>query len=454
MSQHERRGVSIGTVFMLLLTLVVLIGCAIVMPRLMGKANIRMEDRAMHSSTNLNDSLPELVMSDIPLTGTQPTAEPTIIPPVATATPEPSPEVTPVADATPEPQISGTVVLTFGGSINMDDLTRKSGFYSDSDKYDYTDNLALIADEMDSDITLVTLESITDPDGYVRQVPNAPDEVMDMLASAHVDVVALGFNRALERGLDGATATIGQASLRGLETLGLYDSPEDASRIRIIEVHGVKVAYLHYATAITTTAKRKMNTDDASYAMPVISVSNGAERIAADIGKARAEGANVVVVSINWSGSDSITTTSTKMKNFMQALADAGADVIIGAGTKAVKEVSWFMGNRADGTTHQTLCAWSLGSLLNGERNNGNVTGMLLHLQISVTGSSVNFERVSYTPTYIWRFKSDDYYRYRVVASDQPAPEGMDETHAGNASRAFQRLKETLKSSPVTLRTK
>lgn len=453
MSQHERRGVSLGTIFMILLTLSVLIGCAIVMPRLMGKANIRMEDRAMHSSTNLNDSLPELAMSDIPLTGTA-TAEPTIVPPAVSAAPEPAVSVAPTPEITPEPMFSGTVVLTFGGSINVDDLIRKSGFYSDSDKYDYTDNLALIAGEMDSDITLVTLESITDPDGYVRQVPNAPVEVMDMLASANVDVVALGYNRAFERGLEGAAATINQASLRGLETVGLYDSEEDAARIRIIEVNGVKVAYLHYATAITTTAKRKLNSDHAPFAMPVISVNTGADVISADIARAREEGAHVVVVSINWSGSESITTTSTKMKNFMQALADAGADVVIGAGTKAVKEVSWFMGKRADGSSHQMLCAWSLGSLLNGERNNGNVTGILLHLQISVTGSNVNFERVTYTPTYIWRFKSDDYYRYRVVASDQPAPGGMDETHANNASRAFQRLKELLGNSPVTLRTK
>lgn len=453
MSQHERRGVSLGTVFMLLLTLIVLIGCAIVMPRLMGKANIHMEDRAMHSSTNLNDSLPELAMSDIPLAGAA-TEAPTIVPLAATATPEPSVSAAPTPEITPEPMFSGTVMLTFGGSINMDDLIRKSGFYSDSDKYDYTDNLALIADEMDSDITLVTLESITDPEGYARQVPNAPHEVMDMLASANVDIVALGYNRAFERGLEGASATIGQASMRGLETVGLFDSPEDAERIRIVEANGVRVAYLHYATAVTTTAKRKMNTDHAAFAQPVISVSNGAEIIAADVERAREEGAHVVVVSINWSGSDSITTTSTKMKNFMQALADAGADVVIGAGTKAVKEVSWFMGNREDGSTHQMLCAWSLGSLLNGERNNGNVTGMLLHLQISVTGSNVNFERVTYTPTYIWRFKSDDYYRYRVVASDQPAPGGMDETHANNASRAFQRLKETLGNSPVTLRIK
>ena len=450
MKQHEHRGVSLGTIVMLVLTVAVLGCCLMVLPRLMGMANIRMMDRAMLSETNLNDSLPELSLSDIPIVSHTEVPVATEAPAI---TPEPAPEVTEAPDETPLPAVSGTVQLTFGGSINMDDLTRKSGYYSDSEKYDFTENLALIADEMDSDFTLVTLEAITDENGNVRQIPNAPHEVMDMLAAANVDMVSLGYNRALERGLDGVTETVAQAAARGLETLGLHDSQEDADRLRIVELDGVKVAYLHYATAITSTAKRKMNTDSAAFALPMTSISTGAEEVAQDIALAKDSGAHIVIVCINWSGSDSINTTSAKMKSFMQALADAGADVIIGSGTKAVKEVSWIMGKRADGSTRQTLCAWSLGSLLNGERSNGNVTGMLLHVQLSCTEDMVSFERVSYTPTYIWRYKQDDYYRYRVVASDLPAPDGMDESQAANAARAFENLKKTLGSSPVTLRT-
>ena len=140
------------------------------------------------------------------------------------------------------------------------------------------------------------------------------------------------------------------------------------------------------------------------------------------------------------------------MPNQAEDILDAGADVIVGAGTKAVKEVEWFMGNRPDGTTRQTLCAWSLGSLMNGSRNDGNVAGMLLHLQMAYTGNAVSFERVSYTPTYIWRFKEGSYYRYRVVASDLPAPDGMDSAQAENAERAYANIRKTLEDSPVTLR--
>ena len=102
----------------------------------------------------------------------------------------------------------------------------------------------------------------------------------------------------------------------------------------------------------------------------------------------------------------------------------------------------------------QTLVLTAEGSLLNGERGDGNVAGLLLHVQLSVTGGNVSFSQVTYTPTYIWRFKADDYYRYRVVASEQPAPEGMDASQAANAERAFANLKKSLGNSPITLRVK
>lgn len=451
MNQHEQRGVSFGTILMLLVTAIVLAGFVIILPRLMGPVDILLEERAMRSTTNLNDSLPELAMSDIPISNAdadpeasaEPTQKATAAP---TAAPSPAPTAAPVK--------SVSVNLTFGGSICMDKDMRKSGYYEDSQKYDYSENLSLIADELSGDLTLVTLESITNPDADVRKIPNAPPAIMDLLAALDIDVVALGYNRAMEQGLEGVQATVGEARKRGLETVGAYTSQEDADRIRIFSIDEVDVSVLHYTNLMTSTAKRKVASDSAAYALPVVTVNTGADRIASDIRRAREQGADIVVVSLNWSGNESISTTSAKMESFMQALADAGADVIVGAGTKAVKSVSWIMGKREDGTSRQTLCAWSLGSLINGERDNGNVTGMLLHLQLSWDGSAVSFESVTYTPTYIWRFKQDSYYRYRVVASDQPVPDGMDESQATNALKAFDRLRETLGDSPVNLRVK
>lgn len=453
MKHHEHRGVSLGTIVMLALTVAVLTTCGAVLPKLMGSASIRIEDLAMRSSVNLSESVPSVAVIEIPIANATSvpaiTPEPTAVLAQATATPV---LTAATATAAPSPTVGGTVNLTFGGSIVLDDLIRKSGYYADSEKYDYTENLSMIADSLDSDLTLVTLEAVTDRNGNVRQLPNAPDVVMDMLKAANVDMVALGYNRSADLGVSGLAGTVAQARARGLETLGAYDSSEDAQRLRIFTFDQVRVAYLHYTNNVTSAGRKNLNAESAGYALPTAEIDGNNEKIVADIAFAKESGADIVIVSLNWSGSSSFSTTSAKMKTFMQSLADAGADVIVGSGTKAVRELSWLMGKRPDGTTRQTLCAWSLGSLLNGERKDGNVMGMLLHLQLSYNGSTLSFERVTYTPTYIWRFKQDGQYRYRVVQSDLPAPDGMDSTQADNALRSFENLKKTLGDSPVTLR--
>ena len=92
--------------------------------------------------------------------------------------------------------------------------------------------------------------------------------------------------------------------------------------------------------------------------------------------------------------------------------------------------------------------------MLNESRKDGNVLGMLLQLQIFFDGKSLSFEKVCYTPTYIWRYKQDGQYQYRIVPSDQPAPDGMSDEQIGYMQKAYKNLQKYLGDSPVTLRTK
>ena len=128
--------------------------------------------------------------------------------------------------------------------------------------------------------------------------------------------------------------------------------------------------------------------------------------------------------------------------------------MIVGAGSRVVQPITWLTSRQEDGSIRHTLCAWSLGSLLNESRKDGNVLGMLLQLQISFDGDSLSFEKVCYTPTYIWRYKQDGQYYYRIAVSDQPAPDGMSDEQAGYMEKALRNLKKYLGDSPVTLRTK
>ena len=440
-----KRGISFGTIFMTAMTVVVIGLSGAILPRLLGTADFKVQVGSGTTALTLDDALTALTLSDIPITEATATPAPTGMTeqnePMATATPVP----------TPTPHPGGKVTLTIGGSIMIDEAVRKSAYYSDSKKYDFDDVMVLISEEMQSDLTLMTLENVTDDSAKVSAI-NVPSAVLNTLADAGVDILALGHQKALDKGLEGLRTTINAVKERGMTPVGAYATETDANTLRTFTVDNVKVAVLHYTESISSTGKKEIKTNSTDYALPTMLVNGSAEPMLADIRKARGQGADVVIVSINWGKNNAKPTNA--QKELAQQLADAGADVIVGSGSKAVQPVTWLTGKREDGSISHTLCAWNLAALLTGERNDGNVCGMLLQLQITFDGDSISFEKVCYTPTYIWRYKQDGQYHYRIVASDQPAPDGMSDDQVGYMEKALRNLQKYLGDSPVTLRTK
>lgn len=446
--KQQHRGVSFGTIFMCAVTAVVVGLSGAILPRLMGKADFNVDVNGVFAALSLDDTLPALSLSEIPISGATEA-------PAGTPAPEMDLEIslpthTPVPTATPVP--GRTVTLTIGGSVNIDDAIRKSVYYSESGKYDFTEIMALLREEMQSDLTLVTLENVTNDAEKVSAV-NAPSVVFDMLADAGVDVVALGYPKACDKGVAGLQATLAAAKERNLITIGTYANQTEADTLCMLRVDGVDIAFLHYTESISAAGKKALSSEGASYAVATTLVNGTADAMLADVRSARSAGADVIIVSLNW-GTVSASKPTKAQQELAQQLADAGADVIVGAGSRVVQPVAWLTAKDADGAIRHTLCAWSLGSLLNESRKDGNVLGMLLQLQISFDGDSISFEKVCYTPTYIWRYKQDGQYQYRIAVSDQPAPDGMSDDQAGYMEKAYKNIQKYLADSPITLRVK
>lgn len=454
------RGVSIGTIFMLTVTCMVLLGMAVILPKLSSNTTISIDTDKVLQALSLGDGLPELSLSDIPIISvTQqtkvPAASPTPAPakqsgsPAATSVPTPVPTAAPTATQVP----GGSFTATFGGSVSVNTDLRQEHYFSESKKYDFSDVLTLLRGELTADFSMVTLENIIYADAKLSDTVTS-EAVLPMLSSVGVDAAALGWKNAYDQGFAGLGSTIEAVRESGMSVMGAYADQADAALDkRIMELGGVKVALLHYTDVLSDKGSKSLKKDGNTFALPLDAVSNGADAILADIAAVRQQGAQVVMVSLSWNAGSTKTTPTKKQTAFAQQLADAGVDVIIGSGSKTVQPVVWLTGNLSDGSTKQTLCAYSLGSLLNGGRSNTNVAGMLLHLDISYDGQRVTFDRVSYTPTYIWRFKQDGRYYYRVVASDQPAPDGMSESQIESKDRAFSNVKKILgDDTPLVIR--
>ncbi len=171
--------------------------------------------------------------------------------------------------------------------------------------------------------------------------------------------------------------------------------PRTQQNPTLLTVNDVKIAVLHYVDEVSSTGTKKLKNEEATYALPVAE----AEAIAADIAKARSAGAQLVIVSLRW-GSVGKTSPTKDQTALAQAIADSGADIIAGTGTKVIQPVVWLDGKNTDGTAKKVLCAYNLGALLTEDRNKtAYISGVLLQMDLACSwDGTLTFQQLSYRP--------------------------------------------------------
>src|SRR5699024_8132411 len=99
-----------------------------------------------------------------------------------------------------------------------------------------------------ADLTLANFETTTaGPSHGYRGYPmfNSPDEVIDAIKYAGIDVLTTANNHSLDTGSEGLKRTVKTLREKGLDTVGTHAEEPD-SRVLIKEVEGIKFAILSY----------------------------------------------------------------------------------------------------------------------------------------------------------------------------------------------------------------
>ena len=144
---------------------------------------------------------------------------------------------------------------------------------------------------------------------------------------------------------------------------------------------------------------------------------------------------------------------SKTQKQLAQSIADAGADLILGTHSGTLQTVEILTANRADGSVHQTLCAYSLGNLLESDRAEREaISGALLHVEMSynLAQDELSFGTLTYTPTYVWRGRVNGIMSYRVLRSNAEPPAYVDAEQRKVMERCLKLVRDALKGSPLT----
>lgn len=220
---------------------------------------------------------------------------------------------------------------------------------------------------------------------------NAPADAGRDLLAVGFDVVNIANNHMLDMGERGLDESVAYWNSTGATLLGgISRRNSDADNLRIVEVKGVRIAFLTYTTMINWAHANELSSGSAH----VVPYAKDAD-IKRQMALARDSGADLIFVAMHW-GDEGSFTPNAEQKRLARLLADEGADVILGSHSHNIQPVEWLTGR--DGG--RTLVAYSTGNLISTMLYSYYMVGGLLTFDIvAESGGAPYIDNVAFVPT-------------------------------------------------------
>lgn len=306
------------------------------------------------------------------------------------ATPTPSPAPTarpralPIPENVPEQDVSGfftngltsvdgqsVTVLCGGDNLIHEPIYERA---RTDNSYDFSYLYANVESFIKSaDIATINQEAplatdLSDPSGYPHF--NTPKEVGQDLYDAGFDVINIGNNHMYDIGSEGALVTEQFFQNRAIPVVGFYRSDEDYRNIRIIEVNGVKVAFLSF---IEWT---NLEPDDPDLGFCVTMEERSTVKEQIELARGQAD---IVVVHAHWGeeGTTELTDGQVEMANLM---VDWGADIIYGNHPHVIQKLTTITRE-----SDSQLCPviYSMGNFVSAQTHRNQVVSAMLAVKIT-----------------------------------------------------------------------
>ena len=311
---------------------------------------------------------------------------------------EPSAEITqPVQTQPTEPE---TVInIAFGGDLNVTDKTVTSGAAGGS--YDYTDVFMDIAPLFaGADAAVLNFEGNLCGAPYGTQNTSAPQELMQALSNAGVDMIQMANSCAVNNGILGLQSTLNGIRQAGMEPLGAYSSNEEFEKSKgftLRSIHGVKVAFVSFTKGmdglgLPEGSENCVNLLYTDYTSTYQNINT--EGITEILRAVEREKPDVTIALLHW-GSEYNNQVSSSQKRIVSLMQKEGVDAIIGTHSHYVQSVDYDAENG-------TLVAYSLGDFFgNAEKNHTNYS-LVLELEITKNNQTgqAKITAFDYTPIY------------------------------------------------------
>jgi poly-gamma-glutamate synthesis protein (capsule biosynthesis protein) len=267
----------------------------------------------------------------------------TATPPTATP-PATSPPATVSATATPPPD-SFTLVAT-GDVLVHQGTSLTAGARQPDGSYDFSAVFAGIAPIVSAaDLAICHLETPVAPAGGPFSGYPAfavQPEIVGALAGAGYDLCSTASNHSLDDGVDGVVRTLDALDAAGLAHTGTYRSQAESEQPRIVDVGGIRVGHVAATFSLNGVAVPA----SAPYAVDTFDVPD-VSGVLAGAARARAAGAEVVVVSIHCCAEYDHEPTAAQEQAVAALLASPDVDLVLGHHAHVVQPFAQVQGKWA-----------------------------------------------------------------------------------------------------------
>lgn len=270
-------------------------------------------------------------------------------------------------------QNNNTLNLIFVGDVMGHSPQINSAYDDETKSYNYDSVFTRMKGVFSyADLTIANLEVTLAGEPYSGYPQfSSPDNLVDGLMNAGVDVLVTANNHSMDRGKDGIIRTVDVLSQKRIPHTGTFRDSSHRETINplIIDKNGFKLGLLNYT----------YGTNGIPVPSPVIVNLIDTVLIRKDVEKTKALGVDEVIVFIHWGNEYETNPSKTQIKlaEFMKGL---GVRIIIGSHPHVVQRMEATFDT--DSTTGQVV-VYSLGNFVSNQRKRYCNGGVVTFVQLS-----------------------------------------------------------------------
>lgn len=274
-----------------------------------------------------------------------------------------------------DPQVVATASIGITGDVLAHGPVIQSAA-TDDGGYDFSNSFAYIANSYNAyDFMIANLEVTLGGTeaGEYRGYPtfNCPDEMIDALKGAGVDMLLTANNHSYDTGHSGFIRTQEVLNQKGMLYTGSRLSTDTANYI-VQDINGIKVGMICYTYETGDTAQGNKTVNGITVAEEDTELLNSfnyrqMDQFYSEVENAKeameAEGADFVIFFIHWGNEYELTPSNTQ-KKIAQNLCELGIDVIVGGHPHVVQPMQVLTSESGK----QTYCIYSVGNSISNQR--------------------------------------------------------------------------------------